>query len=189
MSLKKFIKVYQVIKHPIIISKCVRFFNKKFSEKRFEEGGLWTGKANEFNKEIRDVNIFPLSNMSKSLSEVHWANFLSYYILTGIRNYIAEFPDVQQATVSEIQALRYTEGGHYKFHVDDGPGMHRKYSAILMLNNDYEGGELCFKLDNKEETIKNVPGSLVIWPSNFMYPHMVKPITKGIRYSVVSWMD
>jgi len=28
---------------------------------------------------------------------------------------------------------------------------------------------------------------MLIWPSNFMYPHLVKPVTKGIRYSVVSW--
>ena len=31
------------------------------------------------------------------------------------------------------------------------------------------------------------PGHVVIWPSNFMYPHAVEPVKKGIRYSVVSW--
>ena len=88
-----------------------------------------------------------------------------------------------------MQGLRYEKGGHYKFHVDDGPGMDRKFSSILILNNDYEGGELCFNKDGREQIVKNTPGSLVIWPSSFMFPHMVKPLKKGVRYSIVSWMN
>ena len=92
--------------------------------------------------------------------------------------YIKEFPDIRTAKIIEMQGLRYEKGGHYKFHVDDGPGMDRKFSSILILNNDYEGGELCFKIDGKEEIVKNTPGSLIIWPSSFMFPHMVKPLKK-----------
>ena len=66
-----------------------------------------------------------MSNMSKSLSEVLWANFISHYILSGMKAYCHEFPDVKQATIIDLQALRYKKGGHYKFHVDDGPGMNR----------------------------------------------------------------
>jgi predicted 2-oxoglutarate/Fe(II)-dependent dioxygenase YbiX len=37
--------------------------------------------------------------------------------------------------------------------------------------------------------IKNQPssGDILLFPSNFMFPHEVKEITKGIRYSFVSW--
>ena len=28
---------------------------------------------------------------------------------------------------------------------------------------------------------------MIIWPSTFLYPHTVKPVTKGTRYSVVAW--
>ena len=31
-------------------------------------------------------------------------------------------------------------------------------------------------------------GSVLIFPSNFMYPHEVESITKGSRYSFVSWV-
>ena len=67
--------------------------------------------------------------------------------------------------------------------------MNRKYSSILMLNNDYEGGTLCFNVDDEIVEMETKPGNLVIWPSNFMFPHSVKPLTKGVRYSVVSWMQ
>ena len=35
---------------------------------------------------------------------------------------------------------------------------------------------------------KTHPGRLVMWPSNFMYPHSVSPVTKGTRYAIVSWL-
>lgn len=189
MSVKNFIKVYPIIQHPSIISKCIRFFNKKSKDKKFQDGGLWTGKGVRTDKEIRNVQTFELNSFSESVSEVHWANIISHYILKGMTAYIKEFPDIRTAKIIEMQGLRYEKGGHYKFHVDDGPGMDRKFSSILILNNDYEGGELCFKIDGKEEIVKNTPGSLIIWPSSFMFPHMVKPLKKGVRYSIVSWMN
>ena len=189
MSIENFIKVYPVIKDLRIISKCIRFLSKKFEDKRFQDGALWGGDKTFQDKEVRDVQILPLLNTSESMSEVHWCNFLSHFILEGLRKYAAEFPDIRQATIIDIQGLRYEKGGHYKFHVDDGPGMNRKYSAILMLNNDYEGGELCFKLEDKELKITNKPGHLIVWPSSFMFPHKVQPIKKGVRYSIVSWMN
>ena len=55
--------------------------------------------------------------------------------------------------------------------------------------DDYEGGDLCFKdiKNNQELIIEKQKNRLIVWPSNFMYPHSVKPVTKGTRYSVVSW--
>ena len=56
------------------------------------------------------------------------------------------------------------------------------------LNNDYEGGDLVWELNGKEfHRSKTKPNSLVIWPSNFLYPHKVEPVTKGLRWSMVAW--
>jgi predicted 2-oxoglutarate/Fe(II)-dependent dioxygenase YbiX len=35
--------------------------------------------------------------------------------------------------------------------------------------------------------IKFKAGDLIIFPSIFLYPHLVKPVKKGTRYSFVSW--
>lgn len=188
MSLEKYIKVYQAIPHPKIISCFIKYLNKTFDEKKFEVGAVVGSGRDKVDKNIRDVDILALQALDKSLSNVHWHNYLSYLIRLQMEKYIREFPHIAKASITEMQGLRYGIGGHYKFHVDDGPTMNRKYSSILMLNNDYEGGHLCFELDGKEIQIDNKPGYLVIWPSNFMYPHAVKPLTKGVRYSVVSWM-
>ena len=34
---------------------------------------------------------------------------------------------------------------------------------------------------------KTKPNSMLIWPSSFLYPHGVEPVTKGTRYSIVAW--
>lgn len=53
-----------------------------------------------------------------------------------------------------------------------------------MLNDDYEGGELIMWGDEKLPMAK---GSAVVFPSCFLYPHRVEPVTSGTRYSCVSW--
>lgn len=57
-------------------------------------------------------------------------------------------------------------------------------SIVGVLNNDYDGGEFIMFDDYK---IKFKAGDIIIFPSVFLYPHLVKPVTKGTRYSLVSW--
>ena len=58
-------------------------------------------------------------------------------------------------------------------------------SIIGILNDDYEGGEMIMFEDKKIETKK---GDILIFPSIFLYPHKIAPVTKGVRYSYVSWV-
>ena len=57
-------------------------------------------------------------------------------------------------------------------------------SVLGVLNDDYEGGEFVL-IDEKINLSK---GDIIIFPSNFMYPHKVEPVTKGTRYSYISWI-
>ena len=58
-------------------------------------------------------------------------------------------------------------------------------SIVGFLNDDYEGGEFIM-FDDMEIKVKQ--GDVLIFPSNFLYPHKVNPVTKGIRDSFVSWV-
>tara|TARA_R110000744_G_scaffold235226_1_gene352914 strand:- start:50 stop:616 length:567 start_codon:yes stop_codon:yes gene_type:complete len=58
-------------------------------------------------------------------------------------------------------------------------------SVIGGLNDNYSGGEFVMF---KDKEIKFKKGELVIFPSNFLYPHEVKIVTKGTRYTYVSWV-
>lgn len=91
-----------------------------------------------------------------------------------------------------VRFNRYDKRTEMKLHCDHIHSMfdgERKgiptLTVLGALNDDYEGGELVMFGDQQ---IHLPAGSVVVFPSNFMYPHEVKPIKSGIRYSYVSWV-
>ncbi|XP_004069248.1 prolyl 3-hydroxylase 1 [Oryzias latipes] len=67
---------------------------------------------------------------------------------------------------------------------------HRDYSAILYLNDDFEGGEFIFtELDAKTVTAEVRPqcGRVVGFGAGKENPHGVRAITKGQRCAVALW--
>jgi len=58
-------------------------------------------------------------------------------------------------------------------------------SIVGQLNDNYEGGEFVMFGDR---VVDMKAGDMIVFPSNFMYPHRVEPVTKGARYSYVSWL-
>jgi hypothetical protein len=68
-----------------------------------------------------------------------------------------------------------------------------KYVGILYLNNDYEGGELyfCDKNNNMEPYLSFKPNaySYYVFPGGVENIHGVTEITKGTRYTMVSFWD
>ena len=93
---------------------------------------------------------------------------------------------------SGIRFNRYKKNKKMAFHCDhihtifDGKirGV-QSLSVLGALNDNYEGGEFIM-FDNKEYKIK--AGQVLIFPSSFMFPHKVEPVTKGIRHTYISWV-
>jgi len=103
------------------------------------------------------------------------------------------------------QFTKYKLNQHYGWHVDtwEKPyenqgknidGKIRKLSTVCVLSDssEYEGGEFEFQFRNHEDStkvwqVKEVmkKGSVIVFPS-FTW-HRVKPVTKGTRYSLVTW--
>jgi len=92
----------------------------------------------------------------------------------------------------DIRYNRYQVGKTMHWHADRVQEMFdgtRKgiptLSVVGTLNDDYEGGEFYMFDDYK---IDMPAGSVLVFPSTFMYIHQVTPVTKGTRYSWVSWV-
>jgi len=157
----------------------------------YDNAKILDSEGETFDSSIRNVQSKPLSNLyAKSITTSHWASLLLNKFTNGISNYVKdlEMKDFG-CRINDIQVLKYIPGGHYKFHVDDCNTVRRTLSLIYFVNDNYEGGDLVFKLIGTEEILKidRKKNRLVVWPSNFMYPHSVTPVLKGTRYSVVSW--
>ena len=94
---------------------------------------------------------------------------------------------------SDIQATRYEVGQHYGWHTDQfdvGFGrLTRKLSMSLVLDTEFEGGELELFHPLLHQALRYdlKPGQVCIFPS--WISHQVQPVTSGIRYSLVAWMN
>jgi len=187
MEIKNFIKIYDEVLPWKVLSNLIRFSNvSKFKEA--EIGGQGDNKVN-FN--VRRTFTLPLSNSINILSNVHWFNLLHNYFDKNLKQYKFDtnILDYEYRNIFDIEILKYENTGFYTWHVDHFATIPRTMSCILLLNNDYEGGNLCFRNPDGsgEWEVEVKPNRMIIWPSNFLYPHTVKPVTKGKRYSVVAW--
>ncbi len=103
--------------------------------------------------------------------------------------------------LSAVQHSRYAEGGFYDWHRDEHdwrpgkwgaaqPGM-RKLSFSLGLNAGYQGGQLELEVvdpsaGTRSDVIELAPGELLVFHSDTL--HRVRPVTAGVRESLVGWM-
>lgn len=83
--------------------------------------------------------------------------------------------------------VKYNPGKYFKIHADHGPYYSCTISAVIYLNDDYEGGEIEFIRHGL--TFKPEAGDIIIFPSNFVYEHSSLEVFSGIKYSVVIMTD
>jgi PKHD-type hydroxylase len=153
------------------------------SDGRIGNGNL----GGSYNPEIRETNItfFPNNHWIEGIA-------LQYALLANTNSkWNINFSNPQNA-----QYCRYFPDQHYTPHRDDSINVNRntmrKLSLVIQLSNpnDYEGGE--FAIEQIDGSLAEVDliaprGSVIVFPSLLM--HGVKPVTKGVRHSVVVWFE
>lgn len=103
--------------------------------------------------------------------------------------------DFELNGIEPIQYTTYNVGGYYDWHMDtyvrsERPQEQRKLSLSILLNDDFEGGELQFNISSQSLAITALghepKGRIVGFPSFVL--HRVTPVTKGTRKSLVVWV-
>jgi predicted 2-oxoglutarate/Fe(II)-dependent dioxygenase YbiX len=102
-----------------------------------------------------------------------------------IQEYNVKFPHCKIQEDSGYELLKYPEGGFYIQHTDSFKARPRAVSCSFILNDDFKGGEFAFF--DRELKYKLEKGDAIMFPSNFMYPHEIMPVTQGTRYSIITW--
>lgn len=89
---------------------------------------------------------------------------------------------------NQAEFLIYKPGGHYTAHVDTfhTQGEARKLTVLAFLNDDYEGGKFFINPDGNVYYPPQKKGTVLVFPSYMI--HGVEPVTKGVRYSAVTWL-
>ena len=107
--------------------------------------------------------------------------------LPAVKTYCKYFNIGELRYWEAMNFVRYGEGQHFQEHHDHGYSYNCVVSLVGYPNDDYEGGELYFRL--QDLTIKPTAGDLFIFPSNFMYPHKAMPVKSGVKHSIVTMLD
>ena len=95
------------------------------------------------------------------------------------------FPEIGAEIDTGYSLLRYNEGQFYIQHTDSFKSQQRSLSCSFVLNSDFEGGEFAFF--DRELIFSLNKGESILFPSNFMFPHEIMPVTSGTRYSIITW--
>ena len=181
MNYTEFIVEIKNIVNPDFIKKIIPLIKHKSKNNLSIRTGV--------NKNVRNVKGYHLS--FNTPTDLFYWNYIKKEIEKLYSFYKIKFPLMTSHKINQIDLLKYSPGGKYEVHTDHFTNCPRHLSVIINLNDDYEGGDLIFT-DQKENEIKKLKlgkGSIVFFPSNFMYPHSIQPITKGTRYSIVAWLQ
>jgi Rps23 Pro-64 3,4-dihydroxylase Tpa1-like proline 4-hydroxylase len=182
-KLEDFIKIYDDI---ISDDLCDKILNEY---KNSDDWGLTLVGEGVVNNNIRNCSMIQLSNNDVINKKYEIRKFidveLHQQLLKVVEKYSQDFPNFAPSVDTGYDLLRYQTGEFYTQHTDSFVHQQRSVSCSLSLNDDYTGGEFAFF--NREIVIRPKIGSVIVFPSNFMYPHEIMPVIEGTRYSIITW--
>lgn len=93
--------------------------------------------------------------------------------------------DLELANVADLQKINFTAFHSDFFEQDmDTPGYKLIFTVMIYLNDDYEGGEICFWDGKKIVGYKPKPGDIAVFPSCEPFYHGVLNINNANRYAI-----
>lgn len=110
-----------------------------------------------------------------------------YRKLQAVKDYTKRFNVGELRYWEALNFVKYGPGQHFQEHTDHGFSYNCVVSLVGYVNDDYEGGEIFFRIQGVK--VKPKAGDLFIFPSNFMYPHQAMPVQSGTKYSIVTMLD
>jgi len=154
--------------------------NKVDESMRFENFFL-----TEKHKECHPVD--PITRLSHGMFDIFDEIVRKYTPEFSLRQLEPEnYRDRKEA--NRITVLRSGPQRSFSTHTDEQPDRPRVVSAIIYLNdsytdrnNSYTGGELVFDQIGVEVAPK--AGQILVFPSNYLFSHTVKPVISGVRYA------
>jgi PKHD-type hydroxylase len=181
---------------------------KKLGEGNWGQSGVFNiGKSTPEGNWLKNK---PKQDSKIRVSDVYWTSeqwiYDLIFPLMHKANKLAGWNlDIDAA--EDMQITRYKKGGFYTSHKDgmadslsaydipNNPFMHgkvRKISMSIVLNDNFEGGDFEFishyfrtEKGISIDTFKPKAGQIIFFLSGV--EHRVAPVTKGTRYSLVSW--
>jgi predicted 2-oxoglutarate/Fe(II)-dependent dioxygenase YbiX len=176
--MKNLIDYINVYRNEIDPTLCDRIVETISKSEHWVDAKVGPGKTRKDYRNCNDLNLAIWPDLDSSI----------YQIVNKVMGYYREnHPYVDISHDSGYNVLRYGVGSFYKEHVDSFTEKPRSVSCSMVLNDGFEGGDFSFFGGNQTYVLGK--GDILMFPSNFMYPHQITPVTNGVRYSIVTWMN
>lgn len=141
---------------------------------------------------LEDAKLSQETNLNVRKSKVAFTKLTNFEFIIGLlikelnRHY--KFDGYQIDSDFVFQFTQYEQNEFYNWHVDSGntPNAKRRISIVILLNDEYEDGDLMLNINGKEITMNKKIGNLFLFDSSIL--HRVTPVKNGIRYSLVTWV-
>jgi len=120
-------------------------------------------------------------------------------VVTNLNDKTWNFPIPRKSDSPAVELVQFSvynesHSGFYDWHLDVGlraEPARRRLSVTVQLSNpsDYDGGNLEMLTGNPRSPtmMSREQGSVTVFPSYIL--HRVSPVTRGIRYSLVMWVE
>ena len=167
--------------------------------------GFWNKSGYFFDKE--DTLLMPRRGAGVHRDEnkevVEFLSFLEKakdrYLLKYLVEYPLAYKNIWWKVKGHIVSYSVENGGKYLGqhsdtsadyaygfeHPRDQLATRNTLTALVYFNDDFTGGEHYFNY--LDITYKPNKGDILMFPSNFIAAHEIKPITSGSRYSYLGW--
>jgi len=106
--------------------------------------------------------------------------------IIDLSNKLNPFKGISYVGVPKYSFNQYGVGDFLDWHPDTHEIINgATITYIIQLNDDYEGGDVKYSINDKEYCVNKKTGSVFVFDSNI--PHAVDTIISGIRYSMNVW--
>lgn len=112
---------------------------------------------------------------------------LGEYLLPALDMYKNSYSCNAWSVLEGWQIIKYEKDNFFINHYDDNKHYPRTISMSFYINDNYSGGEIEFPRFNLK--IKPEKNEMIIFPSNYVYNHIIHPVNDGVRYVVVGWWE
>jgi hypothetical protein len=179
--------------------KSIRILDNFLSEQECNEIICYCNERNNFKqsmvynhadvkgKELKNTNIYSKDRTSSNME------LKGYGKVDDLYHKLCKAFGCGRNQLEPISCIKYEKNQQFKYHHDFIQGGDRIFTAVIYLNNDFEGGELRFP--EIDLTYKSKTGSCIIFQnideSQQLIPesmHGSLPITAGVKYAIPVFM-
>lgn len=174
------IRIYDIVFPPNFLNDLLQEFGSHFTHaivQREKDCGI--------NLKVRNCFFSQVTNHTEKQRMLD--NIIYEQIWSILEQYVTHYKNFHINNDTGYSLLKYETGGFYTQHVDIDRQNTRVLSISIQLNDDFEGGEFSFFNDSYKVRLKK--NQAICFPSNFLFPHAINKVTKGIRYAIITWVN